>query len=93
MQRKAVEADNRVHGRADFVAHVGEEYGLRLARLFCRLERIGKGLVLGKGIAHFLVDIGKSETYNAERCIRGVAGIVHARHAQHFVTFLAAMVC
>ena len=34
-------ADDGVHGSADFVAHVGKEYGLRLVGFFCHLQCFG----------------------------------------------------
>ena len=46
MEGEAVQPDDGVHGGANLVAHVGEEYGLCPVGFFCHLQGFGQGLPL-----------------------------------------------
>ena len=52
VKRDAVQADDRVHGRADLVAHVGEEGGLGPVCLLRDGQRVLQRPVLCHGTAH-----------------------------------------
>ena len=46
MEGETVQPDDGVHGSANLVAHVGEEYGLCPVGFFCHLQGLGQGLPL-----------------------------------------------
>ena len=59
-ERKIIQPDDGVHGRADLMAHTGQKRCLCFTGFFRGAQRIRQGFTLCHGITHLSVDIGNS---------------------------------
>ena len=84
-----VQADDGVHGRADLMAHIGQEGGLCLAGLLRRGQRLRQRVILRHGFAHLFVDNRESHAHPVHQVIVPLPGMADAGHAQHLVVFRA----
>ena len=92
-QRQAVQSDDRVHGRADLVAHVRQESRLGLVGFFRCGKRFAERLVLGHCLAHFGVDDRKAEANRVHDMVLAVLHVAHAGHPDHLVVLAAIAFC
>ncbi len=92
MESQAVKTDDGVHGRTDLMAHIGEEYGLRLAGLLGGLEGIPQRLALLHGIPHLLVDIREANTQNIDGSLLSSIPSCGSRHLEHLIRLLSSMI-
>ena len=76
LQGQRIQTDDGVHGRADFMTHVSQERGFRLACFLRGLQGFGEDLALGHGVAHFRVHVGDAD--DDEMIVVLHAGGLHA---------------
>ena len=55
-----VQADDGIHGRADLMAHIGQERGLGPVGLLCGLQGIAERLSAVELVSGLLIHIGKT---------------------------------
>ena len=89
VEGNVVQADDGVHGRADFVAHVGEESRLGLAGLLCCRERIRKRLLLLEARARFGIDVGEARPDIVDDSVISVFGVADSSEAHRLVGLIA----
>ena len=87
-----VQSDDRVHGRADLMAHVGQECGLGPVGLFRRRQRFPQNVVLLEGLPGFCVHIGKAQSDRVHLSIVPVFRMANAGKADHDIDRLALFV-
>ena len=78
-----VQSDDRVHGRADLMAHVGEERGLRPVGLLRRGQRFAQNMVLLEGLPGFGIHIGKTQSNRVHLAVVPVLRMANAGKADH----------
>ena len=88
-QRQAVEADDRVHGRADLMAHIGEEGGLGFIGLLCGFQRFAESVAARHRLAHLGVDDRQSQTDRVNNMIVTILRMTDARHTDHLIVLSA----
>ena len=85
VHRDIVQTDDRVHGRADLMAHVGQECRLGFICFLGCAERLRQRLVFCHRLPHFLVDDGQAEAHCMHDIVVAILRMAHARHTDHFI--------
>ena len=91
-QGNAVQPDDRVHGRADLMAHGAEEGRLCSAGLLRTRQRLRQSAILLHGPARLPVNIGKARADRVDDVIFTLLDGADPRDAKHLVPLLAVLV-
>ena len=89
MKRQGVQPDDGVHGRADLMAHAGQEGRFRFAGLLRLEQRGGQRLALGHGFTHLFINFRHAHPHCVHDVVIPVFGAPHTRDAEHFIIFPA----
>ena len=82
---KTVKSDDRIHRRADLMAHARKECRLRLVGLLGCIQSFSEDTVPVHGVAHFHIYYGESEAYRMDHVLR----MTLPRHSDHLVVFFS----
>ena len=84
-----VQADDRVHGRPDLMAHVAQEGSLGLAGLFRCGQGFAQGLLLRQGLPGLGIHVREARAHTVHQMVRPVFRMTHAREAHGLPGFLS----